>query len=95
VPLSIAILNNDKDMVAALLDIGAEVNSSANILAFAIKEKVGVELIELLLKNGIEVNVPSYLNEKKNTYPLSMAVIRKKIELVKMLLDYGADVDSA
>jgi ankyrin repeat protein len=68
----------------------------ANILTIAVRNNVSNDLIELLLKKGININTASYFEKEKKTYqtyPLSMAVIREEFNLVKMFLDYGADVE--
>jgi ankyrin repeat protein len=92
--LSIAIINNDKKTVSALLNLGSEINRSANIIAFMIANNKNnyYNLMDFLLKKGIDINTESYLKKEAKTYPLSMAILKKEFKLVKMLLDYGADV---
>jgi ankyrin repeat protein len=86
-PLSIAVFNKDKKTISELLKLGADVNKAANMLSQAITN----EVVDLFLREGIDVNVTFYMEEKKDILPLSTAIIMDKFELAKKLLNYGAD----
>lgn len=46
-----------------------------------------VDIAELLLKHGARVNVPGH----QNITPLHEAVLNNRLDIVKLLVMYGAD----
>ena len=65
-PLRSAVAGGDKEMVALLLEHGAEVNPkdsyvSETVLAIAV-DKNRSDIAELLIKAGAEIKVPEFIN---------------------------------
>ena len=92
-PLTIAIENDNYNIVKLLLDNGAKVRydeDSGEIppLIFASGEG-NYEIVKLLLDKGANVN-EVYEDE---TTALFNAVIEKKLRITKLLLDNGADIN--
>jgi len=94
-PLFFAVLKNDLDLVRLLLKYGANPNLFGNkkrkirCLVAAVARKSDIEIIKLLLFYGENPNEQSPV-EKKET-ALHIAAAQKTLELVHLLLDYGAD----
>ncbi len=84
-----AIRLNNSDMVKFLLLRGADTSiGSANILLDAMNENAGLEIIEELLKVGVDINK----RNSEGLSPLFIAVRNNDSRLVKLLLKYQADV---
>jgi len=56
-------------------------------LNLAVEHKADPEIVEFLLENGADANIPDLFN----TTPLHNAIIYDQIESAKILLDHGAD----
>ena len=88
------IRTSDLELMQEALDDGADVNQVVAYqtpLFFAI-EKRKVELIEFLLDNGADIELPS--NKVNGKTPLMHALTNGSIEVVKYLVDRGADVSA-
>ena len=85
-----AVSANDTARIQTLLDEGVDINFHAGVfytpLIAAVKNK-SVELIELLLGNGADVNTSAFDNESALHHA-------REINITKLLLDNGANVDS-
>jgi ankyrin repeat protein len=94
VPLIDAVRKGDKDAVRALLDGGADVNSSqpdgATALAWAVYRE-DRDLAELLIRAGADVNAANV----NGVTPLSLACTNRDPRSVEMLLKAGADTEAA
>ena len=55
-----------------------------------IKDDYPVEFIEIILKNGTDVNIE---HKESDLTPLMFATLLNKVEIVKLLVVNGADVD--
>lgn len=108
-PLRLAVFLNRLEIAEQLLKKGANQNEDSSInrhpiLVYAIDtyinyldflqiQKTSLEMIDLLLKLGLNANVlalfDSYIEGKS---PLYQAARSKDIELMKILLQYGAEV---
>ncbi len=86
-PLHIAARNNDLPMVKLLLEKGALVNVQNHNLECPLQTTENINIIELLIKHGAEINV---LDSRKVT-PLVQAICVCNSGLVENLLLYGAD----
>jgi hypothetical protein len=107
-PLSKAAMLGSAKLVKKFLDAGAEVNPknlNQSILANSITHFLGVkeaknmeEIVDLLLKNGAEVNPKAEMMPGGGMAmvesPLAKAAMIGNFELVKKLLDVGAEVNS-
>lgn len=93
-PLHCAVAEGNTDAVSRLLAKGANVNarsSSGNLpLHFcAFREEEGEECAKLLIAQGSDVSACGWLGS-----PLHLAVMFENEDLVKLLLEHGAQVDA-
>lgn len=90
-PLILAAHNGHTSVVEFLVNKGADVNTrdsgGRTALMYAAKRSFN-ETAAFLLKNGAEVNVQS---KKKDITALMLAAVSDNVELVRMLLEHGAD----
>jgi hypothetical protein len=95
-PLSSASMSGDLEMVQVLLDNDADVNSrneygsSSLIVASDYVGPQTLHIVRLLLHNGANPNVWTSI---WGTTPLHAASYRGNLEVVRLLLEYGADVE--
>jgi len=90
--LHLAVTAGSNDMVAFLLESGAEVNAkdSSNITPLHLAAFNGnVSVAETLLKAGADVNAVGF---RHNDTPLHVAALHGNVGVVKLLLAHGADV---
>ena len=92
-PLIFAASNGHTSVVEFLISEGADVNATdsdgQSALMYACKRSFN-ETAAFLLKNGAEVNVRS---KKKGITALMLAAVSGNVELVRMLLEDGADAN--
>lgn len=92
-PIHFAAEYGKEDIVELLIEKGADINclngSMKTPLSLAVsnghKETAGV-----LIKNGVNVNFPI---DGYGNYPLHIAAEKGNIEIIKLLLDSGADIN--
>src|SRR5437879_10311512 len=92
--LQTAVKAGDLDRVKTLLDQRADVNSRNAVGAAPIHEAAwngNVELIDLLLARGADVNLR---HADGGSTPLHYAVITNHVEAVRTLLKHGADLQA-
>lgn len=89
--LSRAILANNIKMIQFLINNRANINqlNGNSPLLDSIISSRSTNIMELLLKNGANVN----LHALNSSTPLIIAVKMEDIDKIKLLLDYGADVE--
>ncbi|XP_063923595.1 uncharacterized protein LOC135137792 isoform X2 [Zophobas morio] len=93
--LQLACLNCDSEIAEMFLKLGASLQSTGKEMnnalhsASASQEENG-DIIKLLLKDGIDVNAQN----KNGTTALQVACVEGVYENAKILLDFGASVDS-
>jgi ankyrin repeat protein len=97
-PLQKAAELGDIQAVQLLIRFGANVNASAfgnsgKTALQAAVSRADVEMTELFLKNGADVNVLIKSDAKFPRSPLTVAVELNKPDLVKVILDAGADIN--
>ena len=97
--LLVAIKEGDISWAHQLLKAGVPVNGRSKVFdgCTALQVAVGkgsVQLIELLLALGADVNAPPH-NKRSYATPLQAAAEMGHVELVERLLDLGADVNAA
>ena len=89
--LHLACAKGDKDSAQIYIDRGANVNARDGVdrtpLHFAAANGKDLELIELLVENGADVNAQSIGGDT----PLMKAIMFDNVEAVEVLLDKGAD----
>src|SRR5215208_3181323 len=91
-PIHVAAKTGDVAGIAAALDAGAKINESdgaAPPLYYAVQ---GAQLgaAKLLIERGADVNAPTAFG----VAPLAPAVGKRNVELIKLLLDHGANPNS-
>lgn len=94
-PLVLAIENSAWDMAKLLVENGADVNSKKKlgwevIIDVVTADKPSLELLELMLKKGANPDAP--INNSGGSLLLHAAGYNK-LEVAKLLLENGADVD--
>jgi ankyrin repeat protein len=85
--LAHAIAINDRKSFRLLLSYGADVNEG-DLLHLAVKNR-NIEMIQILLENKIDVNKKN----SKGVSPIFTAAEDNQVEIVRWLLNYGADPD--
>lgn len=97
IPLTAAVIEGHEDIVRMLVNRTASVHRT-RALAFAVS-RGSVRLAEILLQRGAPPEfcpseIPKSWDEDEDwVQPLLAAVKRDSLELVELLLDYGADVN--
>ena len=89
-PLSIALRNNNGDMVRLLLEMGATINSEnteENSLYLAVQES-NIIATKALLENSTEPQKLADLN-----ITIELAIMKKNREIILLLLQTGIDID--
>ncbi len=94
-PLWLSVFKNDTTAVNLLLNNGADLNFLEKngmhpIMVGCIANSV--ESVEILLKRGADVNWKS--SASRNQQPIRFASQGGSLELIKLLLSYGADMES-
>jgi cytochrome c len=82
----------DVASISAALDAGADINGSDAMAPPLYYAVIGskLEAAKILIERGADVNAPSKLGDA----PLVPAVGKRNIELIKLLLDHGANPNS-
>jgi ankyrin repeat protein len=93
-PLHLAYGQGNVDVVKILVDRGASIKSvtdeNRNVLHYAVtSDQWNEDEIKNLLEIGVEVN----LQDAEGITPLHLAALHLSRENVKLLIDYGADVN--
>jgi ankyrin repeat protein len=93
-PLHLALQFGELNVARMLLDHQADVNAQnadgqapLHLLSATQDEEIGLDLARLLLQRGANVNE----RDKDNATPLHLASYYKNHEIVRVLLDHGAD----
>ena len=78
--------------IVIALDAGANINESDGMATALFYAILGgkLEAAKLLIERGADVNAPSIMG----TGPLGLAVGKRNVELIKLLLDHGANPNS-
>ena len=88
-PLILAVISGSTEAVNLLLSRGADPNKETptgdTALSFAISSDVPEEISELLLNAGVDPN-----KEIHEMTPITSALLERKIDIVRILLDHGA-----
>ena len=94
--LANAVKSDMKDTVELMLEKGVDVKSRNELALYAIRRAMiasidyeNKEMALLLIKHGVDVNAV----DKQGVTPLSYAAKTGRIEMVKMLLENGVDID--
>ena len=87
------VYNNDYDYVKSYFDNDGDPNvitDEKNLLIQATIEKniIDLDIIKLLIKNGVDVN---YINTEENDTPITYAAYYDEFSVVELLIDAGAD----
>ncbi|XP_076285931.1 transient receptor potential cation channel subfamily A member 1-like [Lasioglossum baleicum] len=89
-PIVNAIQNRDTKMIELLLTNGADIKEDPKVVCTAVRCR-NLELVEDLLKNGADINALD--NMYFGNSFLHMAVKTKQVQMVKLLINYGANVN--
>ena len=94
--LTAAVLAGDLNLVEPLIKAGADLNglsaygdTALHLASFALKDELPA--VEMLLEAGAD---PELQNSDGFT-PLTMAAKRRQIEIIRLLLDHGVDINAA
>lgn len=90
-PLSIAVKREHVEIVAYLLENGANTNLKGLLFTAILTKNVGI--VELLLKFNTPLNFTSSFGRAGGYTPLHMAVMKSNVAIVELLLKRGATVD--
>ena len=96
IPLQMAIFEGHKRIVETLISKGAITNIQASDGYFPIHRAVinnQVEIVEMLLKNGADVESKCSYSSQTPVYYAVRRADRANIDIVKTLLRYGAKID--
>jgi len=92
-PLRKAIWKNNIKIATYLIDHGADVNArnreGHSLLIYAISQDFRFQFVKLLIDKGAEVNA----RNNQELSPLLAAIIHKRIESVRYLVEHGADIN--
>ncbi|MEO6182335.1 MAG: ankyrin repeat domain-containing protein [Verrucomicrobiota bacterium] len=88
-PLHYASTWNHRSIAHKLIRAHADVNRKNHVGSQPIHEANSVEMIQLLVEGGADVNAIDGCGE----WPLKSAAENNDVKLIKWLLDHGADVD--
>ena len=92
-----AVLRGDVDLVASLLELGADVNSRKDEEGYtplvAGCDSGSTELVKLLIERGADVNMRAVFKAAVIT-PLCMALHECHEEVAALLIEHGADVNA-
>jgi ankyrin repeat protein len=92
-PLMIAVQSQHEHLVRMLLQAGADINTyniNTQSLMYRAVMTGNEAILRLLLENGANTTFKSYYNDET---PLSIAITMQKLNVVKILVDYGADIE--
>ncbi|MFA5119029.1 MAG: ankyrin repeat domain-containing protein [Candidatus Omnitrophota bacterium] len=87
-PLSLAVEDNNIRIARILIENGANLNMTKPSLLEAAISNNSVEMVELLVRNNIDVNLPCH-----DGSALYCAVTKPNYQITELLLKYGAAVD--
>ena len=95
-PLQTALVLCNRGTVAALLDLGADVNEEyvkggGTTLHFAIAKELSTAIIKMLIDNTTDIN----REDKRGYTPLMYFLVRGDMDLVNYILDAGASPNVA
>ena len=95
-PLHWAVQNKNIELINSFVSQGVNINTKAGFLGdtplqHAIRMKLPLEIIKLLVDLGANVNASKFPLEKSMNTPLHLAVSTKRYDLVKYLVEHGAD----
>ena len=95
-PLHWAVVNKDIDLIYKLVQQGVDIDIQAGTfgdtpLQLAIRRNLSFELIKLLVDLGANINASKFPIDTSRNTPLHIAVYSKRYDLIKYLLDQGAN----
>lgn len=100
-PLKKAIINKNINEIIRLINNGADVNKLSNdsvqrvVPLYAVinqnyDEAIAIQIAQILLQYGADVNAPN--NNSNSFTPLANALVRNKLGLAQLFIDYGANM---
>ncbi|XP_076285450.1 uncharacterized protein LOC143211554 [Lasioglossum baleicum] len=91
-PLAEAFQIKHTEMVELLLTNGADIKEDPNIL-YAAGEYGSLVIVEEILKDGVDINMIDSTNYGQGKTLLHSAVRERHVEMAKLLIKYGANVN--
>ncbi len=98
-PLSRAYIDENSDLVDLLLSYGADVNvkikssPDGKTLLHVAVEREDIMMVERLISLGAKLDVKSYYTRSDINFPLQKAAQCGNVEIAKLLIDNGADIN--
>lgn len=90
--LSLAVKNNNKDIVEVLLNNGANVNNINNEGSYVVNQvRCNKDILQLLLDNGADIN--SVDGEGYNLLMICLMICRDDVSFAKFLIEKGIDLN--
>ncbi len=99
-----AIKSENINALKSLLKKGININTTfdfydnypienSNYLIYAIKKDVNIEVIKYLIANGININHACIIEKTKIRNALHFAVLKSRMDIVKLLVGLGIDIN--
>jgi ankyrin repeat protein len=97
-PLMIALMRLSPNCAKLIIEQGADINATNDYnetaLLFAIDERLPSNIITLLIDKGANINCFTKISDRCSQTPLMRAILCNNFDIVKLLIQKGADVNT-